>query len=104
MPASRSALTLPLVIPKPCTVYPWLSANSRIAPTVVVFAVPANPSIVAIPLSELKCKLCGGDLLGRKALRFSPALDLFSTRDWLCLCFEPGAHERYILAHRERFN
>src|ERR1700735_5087094 len=44
-PASESDLTARVVGANPYTTYPWSSANSRIAPTVVVFAAPARPSI-----------------------------------------------------------
>ena len=47
-PASESDLTARVVGANPRTAYPWSSANSRIAPTVVVFAAPARPSIEVI--------------------------------------------------------
>jgi hypothetical protein len=39
-------------IPKPRTIYPCCSANSRMAPTVVVLVLPASPSMAVTPIAR----------------------------------------------------
>src|SRR5229473_3053738 len=78
IPASESDLTARVVGANPHTVQPWSSANSRIAPTVVVFAAPARPSIEVIQSVDVRVSSATGEchhLFARVAVKLpSPVL------------------------------